>query len=191
MLADEITADLRADPLRTPSATRGASAAAVTRSLTSKGISYGSIRARSDGSVDTSGVRGVDPDLRVRPFFMHGETISIREFLVGAFNAEMGLEAADPDLRRAAGGRTRRHAVRAWCSTASTDRIEAPPADSATDDPDGDGVVNEVPDEHRGLHGVLPAPLLQGRHRGAVEQQLQRGQDLFRRSTATTATSWT
>ena len=44
-----------------------------------------------DGTVDTSGVEGVDPDLRVRPFFAHGGTISIREFVVGAFKAEMGL----------------------------------------------------------------------------------------------------
>ena len=49
-------------------------------------------------------MRGVDPDLRVRPFFPHGGTISIREFLVGAFNAEMGLESPDPDLTAAAAG---------------------------------------------------------------------------------------
>ena len=39
------------------------------------------------------GVVGVNPDLRVRPFFAQGGTISIREFLVGAFNAEMGLQS--------------------------------------------------------------------------------------------------
>lgn len=55
-------------------------------------INFGTITAKADGSVDTSDVEGVDSDLRVRPFFLHGETMSIREFLVGAFNAEMGLE---------------------------------------------------------------------------------------------------
>ena len=43
-------------------------------------------------------VKGVNTDLRVRPFFAEGGTISIREFVVGAFNAEMGLEPFDPEL---------------------------------------------------------------------------------------------
>ena len=62
-----------------------------------KGINFGTIRAFPNGSVDTTGVRGVDADLRVRPFFAHGGTISIREFVVGAFNAEMGLQARRSD----------------------------------------------------------------------------------------------
>jgi len=106
MLADEITADLRstqnlaitlAKQLKRP----------MTLKLVSKGISYGSITGNPDGSVDTSRVQGVDPDLRVKPFFAEGSTISIREFVVGALHNEMGLEAsADPDLLVAsAGGR--------------------------------------------------------------------------------------
>ena len=47
-------------------------------------------------------VSGVDPDLRVRPFLAQGGTISIREFVVGAFNAEMGIDAVDPLLNTAA-----------------------------------------------------------------------------------------
>ena len=62
----------------------------VTLRLTSKGISYGVIRALPDGSVDTSCVEGVDADLRVRPFFHHGGTFSIREFIVGALKNEWG-----------------------------------------------------------------------------------------------------
>ena len=54
----------------------------------------------------------MDPDLRVRPFFLHGETISIREFVVGAFNAEMGLDAVDPDTSRRQQGPTRGYAIR-------------------------------------------------------------------------------
>jgi hypothetical protein len=64
----------------------------------SKGIYFGELTAFPDGSVDSSRLRGVDADLRVRPFFHHGETISIREFVIGAFNAEMGMQAADPVL---------------------------------------------------------------------------------------------
>jgi hypothetical protein len=105
MLADEITGALRR--IRDQAilaAQRGGQE--VTKKLVSKGIDYGSITASPNGSVDTSGVRGVDPDLRVRPFFAHGGTTSIREFIVGALQGEMGLDAADPDLAKAsAGGR--------------------------------------------------------------------------------------
>jgi mono/diheme cytochrome c family protein len=98
MLADEITSDLRA--IRSAAiAEAAATGALASRPLTSKGIGYGTIRAFADGSVDTALVEGVDPDLRVRPFFFHGGTISIREFVVGALKAEMGLAmAGDPDL---------------------------------------------------------------------------------------------
>jgi hypothetical protein len=98
MLADEITADLRA--LRAAAvALASRRGSPVTRRLMSKGISYGVIRALPDGSVDTSDVEGVDADLRVRPFFYHGGMFSIREFIVGALKNELGLAMAhDPDL---------------------------------------------------------------------------------------------
>jgi hypothetical protein len=98
MLADEITTDLRAmrDQAVGLAARRGIP---ISRRLRSKGIGYGTITAFPDGRVDTSEVEGVDADLRVRPFFFHGGTISIREFVIGALKAEMGLAmAGDPDL---------------------------------------------------------------------------------------------
>ena len=68
MLADEITSDLRA--IRAQAiATAQAKHQPVTRQLISKTISYGAITANPDGTVDISKVRGVNPDLRVRPFF--------------------------------------------------------------------------------------------------------------------------
>src|SRR5882672_1403676 len=82
MLADEITTVLRstrdlavslAKQLKRP----------MTFKLVSKGIHYGSITANPDGSLDTSKVQGVDPDLRVKPFLAEGSTMSIREFVVG------------------------------------------------------------------------------------------------------------
>jgi hypothetical protein len=143
MLADEITADLRAIRAQAVSQA-GASGQAVTLSLTSKGIQYGAITAHSDGSLDTSQVQGVNPDLRVRPFFAHGGKISIREFTVGALQAEMGLQAVDPDLTIAhAGGRVTTPAGMVLDGT--LDQIEAPPTADPTADPDDDGVVNEIP----------------------------------------------
>src|SRR5262245_1089266 len=143
MLADEITADLRAirdDAVHDARARR----TSVTRRLTSKGIHYGVITARGDGSVDTSRVQGVDPDLRVRPFFLHGGTISIREFLVGAFQAEMGLQAVDPDLAAACSG-SRIVTPGGMVLDGSKDVIECPPTANPDADPDRDGVGNEIP----------------------------------------------
>ena len=103
MLADEITRDLRA--IRSQAGKEWhATRRTITKSLDSKGINFGTITFLSDGQIDTSQVRGVDPDLRVRPFFAHGGKISIREFVVGAFNDEMGLQSVDPELMQAHNG---------------------------------------------------------------------------------------
>ena len=130
ILADEITTDLRtirdyaivqARQKRHP----------ITLKLISKGIHYGTITANANGTLDTSGVLGVDPDLRIRPFFAEGSTMSIREFIVGALHNEMGLEASnDPDLTAAhAGGRV--VTPSGMVLDGSKDKIEAPPTADA------------------------------------------------------------
>jgi hypothetical protein len=127
MLADEITSDLRATRDQAI-ATAVQKHRSVNRSLVSKGISYGTITANADGSVNTSKVVGVDPDLRVKPFFAEGSTISIREFVVGALHNEMGLEAsADPDLLAASQG-ARVVTPSGMVLDGSKDKISAPPA---------------------------------------------------------------
>ena len=143
MLADEITADLR--QIRGQAIAQSQSENhPVTKALNSKAINFGSITARSDGTVDTTQVRGVDPDLRVRPFFAHGGKISIREFLVGAFNDEMGLQSVDPEMMQAHNG-ARITTPSGMVLDGSQDRIEAPPTDDPFADPDHDGVANEIP----------------------------------------------
>src|SRR5262245_35160133 len=143
MLADEITADLRAERDAAVSEAR-LEHHDVTRALRSKGVGYGRLTAHPDGSVDTSAVEGVDADLRVRPFFAHGGTMSIREFVVGALQNEMGLQAVDPELLAAAhGGRLTTPA--GMVLDGARDRIEGPPTGDPGADPDGDGVVNEIP----------------------------------------------
>jgi len=130
MLADEITTDLRntrdnvvaqAQTMKRP----------VTMQLVSKGVNYGSITGKPDGSVDTSHVVGVNPDLRVRPFFAEGSTISIREFVVGALHKELGLEAsADPDLLAASQG-ARVVTPSGMVLDGTKDKIDPPPAPDA------------------------------------------------------------
>jgi hypothetical protein len=104
MLADEITTDLR-NTRALASAQAQQRKKSVTLKLASKGVQYGSITGNPDGSVDATKVVGVDTDLRVKPFFAEGSTISIREFVVGGLHKEMGLEASsDPDLLIASSG---------------------------------------------------------------------------------------
>jgi mono/diheme cytochrome c family protein len=127
MLADEMTSDLRLtrDLAITLAEKRKKS---VTLPLFTKGVQFGSIAGNPDGSVNTTHVVGVDTDLRVKPFFAEGSTISIREFVVGALHKEMGLEASsDPDLTKASkGGRV--VTPSGMVLDGSKDKISPPPA---------------------------------------------------------------
>ena len=142
MLADEMTAELRAIRARAEAAATGAP---VTVPMVAKGVDFGRLTARPDGTDDATQLRGVDPDLRVRPFFHHGETISIREFAIGAFHAEMGLQAGDPVLCAATDPAAPASAVSpaGFVYDPALDRFERPPG-CDTADPDGDGIANEV-----------------------------------------------
>ena len=143
MLGDEMTTELRAIRERAIADARSLGRA-VSYPLVAKGVRFGSISATPNGAIDTAGVRGVDRDLRVRPFFAHGGTATIREFVVGAFNDEMGLQAVDPLLAEAAAG-ARVTTPSGMVIDGAHDRVSAPPAKYAMDDPDGDGMRNEIP----------------------------------------------
>jgi len=142
MLADEITADLRAtrDSAHAAAVQSGRS---ITVPLRSKGIDFGSLTVHSDGSHDASGLQGVDPDLRVKPFFAEGSAFSIRHFSAGAFNHEMGLETSDPDLLQAS-RRERVVTPSGMVLDGVRDEIDPPPVTSADEDGDGDGVTDEL-----------------------------------------------
>jgi hypothetical protein len=133
MLADEMTQELR---FVRDEAVAGAvrSGVAIRRPLIAKGVSFGYISGRPDGTADLSEVDGVDPDLRIRPFFAHGDTISIREFVVGALNAEMGLQVTDPDLAAADAGQ-RVMTPAGMVLDGGKDNIEGPPSGASELDP--------------------------------------------------------
>jgi hypothetical protein len=145
MLADEMTRDLRTirdlcgmvtDITQLP----------ITLPLASKGVSFGWIKSLPDGKWDTSQVQGVDADLRVRPFFHDGREFSLRAFAVGAFNDEMGLQAADPVLCAANDPANPRATTTpaGLVLDPKLDAIKLAPTCSATDDADKDGVANEI-----------------------------------------------
>lgn len=142
MLADEITAELRA-VRRGALAQAVSSGAPVTVPLGSKGIQYGSITAKADGTVDVSKVQGVDTDLRVRPFSAQGGTISIREFVIGAMNNELGFQALDPEMLAASGGGS--FVTPAGMTLdGALDAVEIPPFPDATVVPSGAPVRNQM-----------------------------------------------
>ncbi len=68
---------------------------AVTRDLSAKGVAFGRITAFADGSVDTSQVTGVDPDLVVRAFQWKGENSTLRDFNRGAGHNELGMQPVE------------------------------------------------------------------------------------------------
>ncbi len=142
MLADEITEELRA--IRDAALDRaGRAGAAVRVRLRSKKIDYGWLTANPDGSLETSEIQGIDSDLRVKPFFAEGSAFAIRQFIVGALNAEMGLEAPDPDLLAASRGE-RVTTPSGMILDGAEDHLVPPPVASPSEDSDHDGVRDEI-----------------------------------------------
>ena len=98
MLARQMTADLQAERNATP---RGASV-----TLTSKGVSFGILTHKIDGTWDASQVQGIPapslntkngatPSLLIRPFHQVGNIVSVRQFTNNAFNHHHGIQSEE------------------------------------------------------------------------------------------------
>jgi len=98
MLARQITADLQT--------IAAATAPGSSRALTSKGISFGQISRRPDGTWDPTHVSGIPapslitsgqtpPSLVIRPFSQAGNVISLRQFTNNAFNHHHGIQSEE------------------------------------------------------------------------------------------------
>ncbi|MFT4520565.1 MAG: hypothetical protein ACI9JM_002968 [Halioglobus sp.] len=144
-LADEMTTELRSNRSAAIELAED-TGRSQRRELRAKGVRFGVLTANPDGSVQTGEVEGVDADLRVRPFFHHGQTASIREFIIGAFKDEMGLQAWDPVLCSVTDSQNPQAKVSAsgFKYDPALDNFERPPLCDATVDADEDGVVAEV-----------------------------------------------
>ncbi len=59
--------------------------------LEAKGVSFGVLRIDADGTIDSSAVAGVDPDLVVRPFGWKGHKATLRGMIEESFRIHMGL----------------------------------------------------------------------------------------------------
>lgn len=94
LLAREMSLDLarqRTDALQQARS----SGSDVKRELNSKGVSFGSLLALPDGTLDTRDVDGIDQDLVVRPFSHKGVMTSIRQFTINALNHHHGMQASE------------------------------------------------------------------------------------------------
>jgi hypothetical protein len=91
--------------------------------LTAKGVDFGTLRATAKGGVDTSGLRGVDPDLVVKPFGWKGTLADFADFASEALQVHIGIQS----------DRLIAHASPEMLGTGT---------DAA--DPDGDGVREEL-----------------------------------------------
>lgn len=94
LLAREMTADLRAQRSGALKRAR-AQGVPVTQALETKGVTFGKLVAHPDGSLDVSGVEGIDHDLTLRPFSQKGVFASLRQFTVNAMNQHHGMEAEE------------------------------------------------------------------------------------------------
>jgi len=121
ILAREMTADLerRAAALQVQAARSGRLARGE---LEAKGVSFGWLTARADGTFDGAELRGVDADLTVKPFGWKGNVARIRDAVEDALLVHHGMESD--------------HLVR----TGPPARVG--PFDPS--DPDGDGVAPEI-----------------------------------------------
>ena len=124
-LAEEMSADLAAlrDGARARAADQGTT---VDVELLSKGVSFGVLRVRPDGSLDTDLVRGVDNDLVVRPFGWKGTVATIADFVGEAAAVHFGIQGEGLAEATAAG-------------PAPLDLGPGP-----DEDPDDDGVPDEL-----------------------------------------------
>jgi hypothetical protein len=61
--------------------------------LVAKGVDFGVLRATSKGEIDTSDIRGVDPDLIVKPFGWKGTAADFADIASEALQLHMGIQS--------------------------------------------------------------------------------------------------
>ncbi len=143
--------------------------------LITKGVSFGTLHVDNAGTVDTSDVRGIDRDLVIKPFGWKGTTTTIRDFVTEAAALHFGVQAEDA------------------AQVSPHDPLSL--GDGPIEDPDGDGIADELTAGQVTAIGVyvaaLETPVMRPHERpvdlavpqGATEPFLVdewvRGRDLF------------
>jgi hypothetical protein len=121
ILAAEMSADLAAERAALLREAKKTGKPAMTQ-LVTKGVSFGPLLARPDGSLDTNVLEGIDADLVVKPFGWKGNVATLRDAVEDELLVHHGMESD--------------YLVR----TAPPERV----GPFGGDDPDGDGVTHEI-----------------------------------------------
>ena len=101
--------------------------------LVSKGVDFGVLRVAADATLDTSGLRGIDADLVVKPFGWKGTLATITSFSAEALQLHAGVQSDELIARGAPG------LLHPGGAGDGPNRAGVDPAD-----PDGDGVRGEI-----------------------------------------------
>ena len=89
-LAREMTAELQAQEAGARERAK-AEGRRVEQPLTTKGVAFGHVTADPDGTIDSSAVEGVDPDLTIRPFGWKGHAATLRDIAEESLHIHQGL----------------------------------------------------------------------------------------------------
>jgi cytochrome c peroxidase len=99
LLAQEMTEELQAARAAAAAEAESRPGTPVRRPLAAKGVEFGTLVATAEAggevAYDYAGVAGVEPDLVVRPFGWKGFVPVLRNFVVAAANAGMGMQAEE------------------------------------------------------------------------------------------------
>jgi cytochrome c peroxidase len=125
-LGAEMTAELHSQ-LAAAKAQAASTGVPVTKALSAKGVSFGSLIANPDLTVNFAGVVGVDADLVVRPFGWKGHEATLRRFIEREFRTHLGMQSSPSIVR---------HCANPIPNTFGDDRD--------CTDPDGDEVRDEI-----------------------------------------------
>jgi di-heme oxidoreductase (putative peroxidase) len=154
LLAREMTTDLR-QQRKSVLAKARANDQPAQIALETKGVSFGSLTAYPDGTLDVLDLDGIDDDLTLRPFSQKGVFPSLRQFTVNAMNAHHGIQSSE------------RFGAK-W---------------TGTDDFDADGHTAEMtPGQISALvawQATLPAPTRMENLPDVWQQAAQKGEELF------------
>lgn len=147
-------------------------------SLYAQGVEFGKVRVRKDGQMDRSGLLSIDPDLVVRPFGWKGTHSSLRRFAEEAFQVHHGMQSEVLVQHRQEFGTMPRH------TSPATAAIFGGLGDGPPQDPDRDGVLRELRDEHltaiSAYLTLLPLPTLELPRAPDLVAAWQRGEGRFR-----------
>jgi mono/diheme cytochrome c family protein len=105
-------------------------------------VNFGNAIARPDGTVDFTGLRGIDTDLQVRPFGWKGREQKIRRFIEGGWRVHFGMQT-EPSVNN-------------HCRTPNVNTFGN---GANCQDPDNDGVQKEINDGQMSATAVYLAML--------------------------------